>query len=121
MAFEQNLIEVSVPAAVSFAAGQYRAGVLNSSGALALAAAGGRVEGVVQNKPAIADTVTLAVGGVTKMEAGAAVAAGARVAVDAAGRGVTATTGNYVLGVAMEAAGASGVYFPLLITHAGLI
>lgn len=49
-------------------------------------------------------------GGVTKLEAGAAIAAGALVASDNQGRVIThvTTAGNHILGTAREAAGAAG-------------
>lgn len=46
--------------------------------------------------------------GITQVEAGAAIVAGAQVTTDASGRAVTAATANNVFGVAQTAAGAAG-------------
>jgi hypothetical protein len=58
-------------------------------------------EANVENKP-----VTVQTGGVAKVSAGAAFNAGVLVASDTNGQAVLATTGEYAMGMAMQAAGA---------------
>ena len=77
------------------------------------AAAGGQALGVLDDfgprGGVSGDTVTLVVAGGAKVEANAAIAVGAQIAVAATtGRARTAVTGDQVLGVALEAAGAQG-------------
>lgn len=121
MAYEIPGKKITVMMAASYAAGQYRATTLNSSGLGAVPAAGAKIIGIVQNKPADADAGEIMTSGISKMEAGAAIAAGADVAVDSSGRGVTAVAGDEVIGQAMEAAGASGVIFPLDLDRGGVV
>jgi hypothetical protein len=81
----------------------------------ALPAAGGKALGVAKYDAAIGEYVPLDVMGTTIVEAGAAVAAGARVKVTAAGKAITATTGTTVMGVALEAASGDGTFFECLL------
>lgn len=108
-------------AGVSYASGQYRACAINSSGLAVLPSAGGRIAGIVQNKPASGAAARVAKSGISKMEASAAIAAGAKVMVAADGRGLTATSTNMVIGTALEAAGAAGVYFPIELGDGGAV
>ena len=65
--------------------------------------------GVLQNNPKLGEACELAYHGETKVEAGAAVAAGAEIMSDTSGRAVTAaTTGNRTMGIALNAAAAAG-------------
>ena len=55
------------------------------------------------------DAVTVQLGGIAKVEAGDAIAAGNSLTVDTSGRVVNTTTaGNYTIGVATEAASGTG-------------
>ena len=101
-------------------------------------AAGGRVIGVLQNKPdAAGRDATVAVAGRSKAVAGAAVAAGAYVkalangkvddaatapTVDASGASATAaSTGANVIGIALTAAAADGEVIEVLLLHCGAV
>ena len=65
--------------------------------------------GVLQNKPGSGEAATLSrEGDVTKLVAGAAIAAGASVTSGAAGKGATGATGNQCVGIALTAASADG-------------
>jgi len=75
--------------------------------AIAQAAAGANTLGVVRQTAAIGDAVTVDILGTAQVEAGAAVAAGATIGVDASGRGITWASGAKVA-VALEAASAAG-------------
>jgi hypothetical protein len=110
MAYEVPGRVVSKITAASFASGQYRACVLNSSGLAAVPANGAAIYGVVQNDPASGESAAVMIDGVTKWEAGAAIAAGANVATENDGRCITAAAGDVVCGIAEVAAGAAGVY-----------
>jgi hypothetical protein len=78
---------------------RYRAMVLNGSGLIAQnTVAGGRIHGVLQNKPDVNHACELMLTGVTKMVAGAAVAQGVPVA----------SGTNIMIGRAETAAGAAG-------------
>ncbi len=121
MAFESNLSTRSIVTSADYSAKQYMGCALDSSGLAAVPAAGANIDGVVQNKPALGQVATVAVAGVTKMVAGGVVAAGADVAVDNQGRAVAATTGNYVVGKAMQAASGAGVIIAVDLIRAGKV
>jgi hypothetical protein len=104
MAFEERLESITVVAGADLSAGQYRA--IQNDGTLA--GAGEVAVGILQNDPAAAGrAATVGVGGVTKVTAGAAFAAGAKLMSDANGRLITATATNHVLAMARTAAGAA--------------
>lgn len=94
---------------------------VDTDGDLVLAGAGEHaigtiIEGAVADKPA-----TVQFGGIAKAVCGATVAAGARVASDGAGKVVTATTGDFEVGTALEGGDAEEVIPVALIpgrTHA---
>jgi hypothetical protein len=112
---------VSKITAASFAAGQYRACVLNSSGLAAVPANGAAIYGVVQNDPLSGESAAIMLDGETKWEAGAAIAAGANVATENDGRCITAATGDVVAGIALTAAGAAGVYITVKLDRGGVV
>lgn len=81
------------------------------------AAAASQGFGVVQNAPASGAPATVGIGGKTKIKIGAAVSRGAVLTADSAGKGVTATTGQKHVLMAMEAGTADGqiisaIFFP---------
>lgn len=77
---------------------------------------GGIVHGVLQNKPSAAGrSANVAVYGVTKVVAGAAITKGANVMSDAAGKAITATATDYLRGIALEAAAADGDIISVLL------
>ena len=88
---------------------QFRFVILNGSGLMAQnTTAGGRVSGVVQNKPNTNQAVTVMQTGVSKVVAGAAITQGALVMSDNVGRAVPATGTNIAVGRAELAASAAG-------------
>ena len=118
MAYEQGLRNIGVPASADLSASQFHFVVVNNNGQLALPAAGGDGDGVLQDKPNAAGIEgEMAIGGVTKVGAGG-VTAGDLIATDNAGKAVTAAAGNKILGRAL-ATGAAGVIIPLLIQQKG--
>lgn len=103
-------------------AAQYRGVVLDANGEVALAGAGERILGVLQNKPSAqgqAATVS-GPGDTTKMVAGAAVVLGANVTTDASGDAVTAATGDYIIGQCRTAAANAGELITVCVTQPGV-
>ncbi len=120
MAYEQGLRNIGVPASADLSASQFCFMTINSSGQLALPTAGGDADGILQDKPnAAAVQGELAIGGVSKAVVGTGgVTAGDLVAVDAAGKVVTAVTGNKIVGRALSTGAASAI-IPVLIQQKG--
>jgi hypothetical protein len=83
--------------------------------------------GVCQQRVDAADSVTgnvqvdVRLLGISKVEAGAAVALGAEVSSDTTGRAITAVTGARVAGIAFQAAGAAGEWIDVLLTPAARV
>jgi hypothetical protein len=111
MSNEVNLNKVTMEAGSDLSAAQYKfvsmasdtqVDVVGTKGAVAI--------GVLLDKPAAAGrAASVAIGGVCKVAAGAAVAAGAEVISDATGRAIaTDAADQYILGTAIEAAAAAG-------------
>ena len=122
MAFEEALESITIKAGadLSAATNQYKFVTLDANGNCILAdALGEHVVGVLQNKPKQNQAATVAVDGVTKCQANAAIVAGANITTAATGRAVTAATGNQIVGQARSAAGAAGELFSLLLRPAG--
>jgi hypothetical protein len=120
MAYEQTLRTIGLPASADLSASQFCFVVVNANGQLALPAAGGDAEGILQDKPNGAGVVgEVGILGVSKLVVGAAgVTGGDLLASDANGKAVTAVTGNKILGRAL-ATGAAGVIIPALIQQKG--
>lgn len=89
---------------------QWRFGKVNSSGkVIRCSSTGEQAVGVICDNPDAADkAVAVQVGGIAKIEAGAAVTAGDKVMTDTVGRAITHTGTNNVLGLALETAGNAG-------------
>ncbi len=81
---------------------QYR-GLVMSGSQVAIAGAGVRIVGVLQNKPSAAgNAATIESHGITKGELGATVAANADVSMDSAGRFITSAGAAAILGICLE-------------------
>lgn len=133
MAYEINVgQDISFPASADLSSDQFKFVTLNSSKQIALAGADVECLGVLQDTPAAAARGgSVRVFGVTKVVCGGTFAAGDKLASDANGKAVKATTasvsagtpeplaGSHVMGIALEA-GASGDTVAMLLTHAGL-
>lgn len=119
MAYEEIVQSITIESSGNLSAGQYRFVVVNGSGQIAAPSAGVRAVGVLQSKPAAAgDAATVAVAGVSKVEAAATLAAGAKVACDATGKAAAGTTGHHYVGVAL-AGGDAGELIPVLLQYGG--
>lgn len=106
MAFE-NVRNGGIPSAVAsgdLTGSQFLFAIVDGEKTVGVAGNGVAADGVIQNKPAVGQAVSLAIPGDTsKVVAGAAVAAGANVSSDAAGKGVTSATTEYILGKCLTA------------------
>jgi len=78
--------------------------------------AGGMAIGVLQNKPnALGQAAEIHVGGLTKVKAGAATAAGIDIQTNAAGKAIAAASGDVVLGHSITAATAADQLMEVLL------
>lgn len=134
MTTEENVQSISGVAAADLSALQYRF-VKGSKAAIAICdAAGENALGVLQNAPVSGEAARVAYGGAVKVEAGAAISAGALVATDANGKAKTAVAntvdttgsnatedldGSFVMGQALEAAAADGDIISVMIAKIG--
>lgn len=108
---EIKLAVGSLVAAADLSAKQHYLVKISAANTVNLAGDGEAVFGVLLNKPTAGQACEIGVGVILPVIAGDAVAAGASVAADATGRAVTATEGEYIFGIAVEAAGAAGRQF----------
>lgn len=133
MAYEANLKKHSLEAAADLSAKQFYAVKVDSAGKAALAGAGDRAFGILQNTPTQGQMASVAFDGISKAVAGGTIAAGAQVEVDANGKMVTASKavvdstvssatdavkGGNVIGIAMEAA-VAGQIFSVMVQPSG--
>jgi hypothetical protein len=94
----------SIKATATFASKQYTFVKIDTNGQLATPSAGGYAVGVIQDKPAAADPGAVCYpGDITKVKCGGAFNAGDDVSTDGSGCAVAATSGAYVLGIALTA------------------
>lgn len=99
MAYEGRQDLWDITAAVDLTGSQYLFAQLDGT-----LAGAGEYGFVLVDAPASGSPGSVVVAGITKVVAGAAVAAGANVASDAAGKGVTATAADQINGIALTAA-----------------
>lgn len=124
MAAETNVLTRGYPIAdlADLSADQYKI-VKLSGGVLALAGAAEAGVGVLQNKPKDGGTGgrtgSVMHYGTTRVVSGAAVAEGAPVVANAAGKAITATTGQSSTGIALEAASGADEIIEILLTPGG--
>lgn len=110
-----------IVAGADLTAAQHRFVTIDSAGKAVLTAAGGRIDAALENNPNTDEAASLmGPGAVAKIEASAAVALGASVASAANGQAVTASTGNYIGGICVEAAGAAGELCSVFMTYTGV-
>lgn len=131
MAYEQFGPFITAPAGVDLSASQYKAVKLDADGNAVLAGAGEFAVGILVDDPKLGQTATIQVSNVSKAVAGAAFQAGDLLTPNATGQLVEATvaaantttgaiTGDKVLALALQDAGAAGQIVPVVIIHAGL-
>lgn len=111
---------ISIDASGDLSAAQFHFVSVDSNGQIALTGDGAHADGVLQNDPDAAGKAgEVAIRGVVKVEASAAIAAGAEVSSTAAGEAVTATSGDIILGTALKAASGDGSIIPMLFNPRG--
>ena len=117
MAFETPGFAFSLEASADLSAAQHHCVDVDSNGRVAVVTGSGDdVAAILQNDPdALGNAAALMKTGISKVVAGAAVAAGALVMSNASGRAITATSGQVVFGRALEAAGGDGEVIPVLL------
>ncbi|QGJ88098.1 RecA-like DNA recombinase [Arthrobacter phage Edmundo] len=111
MAYEEALTAISRPAGVDLdgANDKYTGVKLNGSAAVVkFAAITDAPFGVLQDAPKAGDPARVAISGVSKVRAGAAIGAGVEFSFSAAGLAVPAASTSYVVGTTLSAAGSSG-------------
>ncbi len=119
MAYEIPDFTYTLPAADDLSANQYRF-LVATGGNATLAGAGVASVGVLQNDPSVAGQAAgIMATGISKVVAGAAVVAGTKVMTDAQARAITATGTNFVVGVALTAAGAANEVISVLVMPLG--
>lgn len=122
MGLEEQLTCLNMLAGADLSSYQYCAVYTSGANTVSLAAtAGMNATGILQDEPAASGRAAkVGIFGRTKAKAGAAISAGADVAVQVTtGRVVTAVTGDYVLGTALEAATANGDIISVLLKDSG--
>jgi hypothetical protein len=119
MSYEEILESVTLYANGDQTGNQYLFMTYDASGVAAQTVAGAACVGVLQNKPDDTQAATIGVKGVSKVVSGAAVAAGAIVATDAAAKAVTAVSGDYGQGIALQAATAADEVIAVLLKPQG--
>jgi hypothetical protein len=119
MATQDNMLCVSLEAGADLSTKQFYFVSLASDGQIDPTGAGAIAQGVLQDAPAAAGRAALvAVAGKVKVVCGAAVTRGGPVASTSSGTATNATTGNIILGTALET-GASGRIIEILFQPRG--
>lgn len=94
-----------------------------SDGKLVLPEAGAHVLGIAIGETdetvAAGEDIDVQIKDIGKWRAGAAIAVGAELATDATGKAVTAAEGDFIVGVALTSAAASGALIQVQITKSG--
>lgn len=113
----------TVEASGDLSSSQFLFVTIDSNGQAAVAGDGVVVVGVLQDKPAAQGRACsiYGSGSISKVKAGAAVAAGAKVSSDAAGKAVTAASGEYIAGIALDAASAANQLISVLLFFPGRV
>jgi hypothetical protein len=119
MATQDNMLCVSLEAGADLSTKQFYFVSLAADGQIDPTGAGLIAQGVLQDAPAAAGRAALvAVAGKVKVVCGAAVTRGGPVASTSSGTATNATTGNIILGTALET-GASGRIIEILFQPRG--
>lgn len=107
MATEQVLQCANWAAGADLSSDQYKLVKISGATVVLTDIAGEAAIGVLQNDPVSGDAAGVAIGGVTKIQLGATLAAGAKFSASAAGLAIAPTTGYQILGTIVEG-GVSG-------------
>lgn len=122
MAFEERLRSETYVAAADLRTSQYRFVKLDTNGkAIAVAAITDLPVGILQNKPNTNEAATVALAGVSKIEASAAHAINDLIGVSTNGRALSGpAAGNYIAGRAISSSGAAGEYLSVQFSTEGI-
>lgn len=118
MAYEIPGFSFALPAGADFATGgvQFRFVSVAANGTAIVPTLGGPVVGVRYTRSKLGAATTIVNSGIAMVESGdATIVAGTLVTTDATGRALTAGTGNYVAGQALEASSATGIVIAVLL------
>jgi hypothetical protein len=121
MAYEIPGFSWTLPAAADFTGSQFRFVDVNSSAKAANPTANARAIAVRQNRCNTDQAATLVTDGISIVEAGGAITAGADVSTDATGRATASAATNRVLGVALEQATGAGIKIAVLLLPRGSV
>lgn len=105
--------DYTLPAAGTIA--QYRIVTVNSSSQAAASGATSLPAGVIQAAGVAGQAAPIQCVGISKVEAGAAVTAGAKVSSNGSGQAITSVATSFPIGVALEDAGGAGEIIPVLL------
>lgn len=119
MAFEAlGFCIPGVVAAADLSASQFRLVKIDGTGKVTLGSTlGAVVDGVLQDKPLAGQAASVAVSGVSKVEAGAGVTAGALVTTDATNRAITAGATQHAFGRALTSGAVGNLISVLLLPY----
>lgn len=119
MAVNNNQTCVTLEAGADLSTNQYHFVLIDTDGQLSVATDGSAAVGVLQNDPSAAGRAAeVCIGGMTKVEAGGTIAAGAAVASNATGEAITAGTADVILGTAVDG-GADGAIISIIFQPRG--
>lgn len=138
MAYDNASLCITMKAGADLSSSQYLFVECSAADTVTVCnAAGERAIGVLQNDPTTNGAATVAVSGVVKVKAGAAVSANALVKTNSSGKAITAAAatvdtsdtggasdpvvGSYVMGIALNAASADGDIISVLLTNMGAV
>ncbi|AYD01182.1 DUF2190 family protein [Neorhizobium sp. NCHU2750] len=121
MAYEERLSTITLIAAADYsdASAQYRFVISSGEGGFLRSTAGADAIGVCQDDPNLNQASCIAIGGISKLIAGDVITAGDPISSDDEGRAVTAASGDFILGTAINPAAAAGIVIPVLFEKAG--
>lgn len=110
-----------IKAAADYSTNQFYAVKLDANGDFELCdTAGEFIDGIICEPAVLGEALGVTFSGIEKGAAGAAVAAGALLAVDATGRFITAVSTNAIVAKAQSAAGAAGELISVFIGYKGI-
>lgn len=120
MAYKNQQTSVTLEAGADLSANQFHFVTLDSDGQLSVSTDGAASVGVLLNDPSAAGRAAeVCIGGLTRVEAGDTIAAGADVASGATGEAITAATGDAILGTAVTG-GADGEVISIIFQPRGV-
>jgi len=119
MAYKNSQVSVTLEAGADLSANQFHFVTMDSDGQLSVSTDGAASVGVLLNDPSAAGRAAeVAIGGLTRVEAGGTVTAGDAVASGGTGEAITAASGDVILGTAVTG-GADGEVISIIFQPRG--